>query len=69
MLAGDDLDQDLAPDLARRLEGRTQLCDLSGLEFGRIVGMVEGKHLDAVVDRPVDEAAAEVLAEFEGKRP
>ena len=63
VLAGDDLDQQFAADLARRLDRACAAsADLLGLQLGRIVGMIEAQALDAVVDRPFDQLRADVLA-------
>ena len=69
MLAGDDLDQQFAADLAGGVIGLAQLFDLLGLERRRVVRMVKAQHLDAVIDRPFDEPAADILAELEAQRP
>jgi hypothetical protein len=57
MLAGDDLDQQLAAHLAGGLiERGGSLASCCCLQFGRIIRVVEGQALDAVIDRPVDKA-------------
>ena len=67
-LGGDDLDQELASDLAGGLEGRDQLGGLRGLERRVVVRMIKAQHLDAVIHRPFDQPAADILAELELQR-
>ncbi|EEF24015.1 conserved hypothetical protein, partial [Ricinus communis] len=68
VLAGDDLDQQLAADLARGLEQRAQLLLLLRLQFRRIIRVIEAQALDAMVERPFDQLRADILAEFEAQR-
>ena len=69
MLAGDDLDQQFAADLARRVIERAQFLRLLGFQIRRVIGMIEGKALDRVVDRPFDEPAPTSWLNSKRKRP
>ena len=55
MLAGNDFDQQVTPHLARRVIGCAQCLDLLALEVRIVVGMIKAQHLDAMVDRPLDQ--------------
>ena len=57
VLAGDDLDQQLAADAPRGVVEAQQVALLSLLQLRRIVGMVEAQAFDGVPDRPFDELA------------
>ena len=68
MLAGNDLDHQLAPDGARRIEDAQQLALLTHLQIVRVVGVIEAQALDRLDDRPFDEVGAEVAAALEVER-
>ena len=68
VLAGDDLDQEFAPERSRRIMQAQKLPLLPRLHFGRIVGVIEAEALDRMCDRPFLELGAERAAEFEIER-
>ena len=69
VLAGDDLEQELAPERARGVVEPQKLTLLPGLELRRVVGMIEAEALDRVRDRPFLQLGAERSAGFEIERP
>ncbi len=68
VLAGDDFDQQLAPHFACRIVDGAERVLLLPLQLGRVVRVIEAQALDAMVDRPFDQARSDVLREFEAER-
>jgi hypothetical protein len=68
VFAGDDLDQQLPANGARRVIEAQQFALLPRLHFRRIVGMVEAQAFDRVAERPFDQFGAERAAELKVER-